>query len=49
MKKWVHELNREFSRDEIQMDRKYMKSCSTSLFIKEIQIKITDFILIQIK
>jgi hypothetical protein len=33
MKKWVHELNREFSKEEVQMASKYMK-CSTSLVIR---------------
>jgi hypothetical protein len=39
MKKWAHELNREFSKE---MSSKYMKKCSISLDIKEIQIKTTQ-------
>jgi hypothetical protein len=27
MKKWTHELNREFSKEEIQVASKYMKKC----------------------
>jgi hypothetical protein len=39
MKKWAHELNREFSKEEVQMASKYMKKYLTSLAIKKMQIK----------
>jgi hypothetical protein len=35
MKKWTNELNREFSKEEVQMASKYVEKCSTSLVIKE--------------
>jgi hypothetical protein len=41
MKKWAHELNREFSKGEVQMSCQYMKNCSISMVIKEMQIKTT--------
>jgi hypothetical protein len=41
MKKWAHELKREFSKEEVQMASKYVKKCSASLVVKEAQIKTT--------
>jgi hypothetical protein len=39
MKKWAHELNRKFSKEEVQLASKYMKERSTSMAIKEMQVK----------